>query len=32
MLQALLEAKADPKTADAIVKRSRALTKKSRAR
>lgn len=32
MLEALLECKADPKGADAIIKRSRALTKKARAR
>ena len=32
MLQALLECKANPKAADAIIKRSRAVTKKSRAR
>jgi len=32
MLQALLECKADPRAADAIIKRSRAATKKSRAR
>jgi deoxyhypusine synthase len=32
MLQALLEMQADPKGADAIVKASRALTKKSLAK
>lgn len=32
LLQALLEMQADPKGADAIVKASRALTKKSLAR